>query len=100
MSSSILAQLAQLRSLLDTMEIELGLSGLSRNERDVLLAFYSETNPETGLCSSEKARSHPTMRNLSQPTFHRVLRRLVAEGYLEKPDDMPIGLYRLPDKIP
>lgn len=100
MADSILAQIAQLRTLLDTMEVELGLTKLSRNERDVLLAFYSATDRDTGLCSSERARQHQTMRNLSQPTFHRTLRKLVAGGYLEKPDGMPAGLYRQPKHLP
>ncbi len=93
MDRSIYAQLAQLRGLLHEMESDLGFGTLSRNERDVLLAFHAVS--ESGHCTTEQVRAQPTMHELSQPTFHRALKKLIEKGFIEKSPDLPHGTYRL-----
>ena len=92
-------QLAMLRRMLHEMELDLGLALLSRNERDVLLAFHDlaeRDNAGLASCSTDLVRGHPTLRTMSQPTFHRTLRKLVAKGLVQRSDELPLGVYRLP----
>ena len=83
------------------MEQSLGFEGLTRKERDILLAFYANaTNDQSfGLVSStDRVRAHPTLESVSQPTFHRALRRLLERGLVERPDGLPAGMYAVPHK--
>lgn len=103
MFRGIMAQLAQLRDLLHAMEAEVGLSDLTPNERDVLLACYANLfADESGdmVCHTDSVRRHPTVERLSQPTFHRTLKRLVERGFVFKSDHWPLGVYsvRTPPK--
>jgi DNA-binding MarR family transcriptional regulator len=93
MDQTIFAQIAQLRILLHNMETDLGLSTLSRNEKDIFLAFCAASN--AGTCTTERVRAQPTVRDVSQPTFHRALKRLIEKGFIEKSDDLPHGAYRI-----
>lgn len=96
---SMLVQLAHLRDVLHQMEEQLGFEGLTRKERDILLAFYANsTNDDTfGLVSStDRVRAHPTLESVSQPTFHRALRRLLERGLVERPEGLPAGMYKIP----
>lgn len=96
MVRGIVAQLAQLRDLLHAMEAEVGLSDLTPNERDVLLAcfahLYTDENGDT-VCQTDAVRRHPTVARLSQPTFHRTLKRLMERGYVHKSESWPLGVY-------
>ena len=83
------------------MEQSLGFEGLTRKERDILLAFYANatTDQSFGLVSStDRVRAHPTLESVSQPTFHRALRRLLERGLVERPDGLPAGMYAVPHK--
>lgn len=91
-----MTQLSQLRDVLYAMEDEVGLADLTPNERDVLLACYANLySDETGdkVCHSDAVRRHPTVARLSQPTFHRTLKRLVERGLVCKKDHWPLGVY-------
>lgn len=73
---------------------------LSRNERDILLAFHANAikDPKRGvLGTTDRVRVHPTVQHMSQPTFHRTLKRLVNRGFVRHAEDLPNGTYRLED---
>jgi len=100
MLKGAMSQLSQLRDLLYAMEYELGLTELTATERDVLLAFYAHAQPDMSgrmVCRTEPVRKHPTICRVSQPTFHRTLRRLLDRGLIERSDERRIGEYLLPD---
>lgn len=97
---SILIQLAQLRDVLHQMEHDLGLEGLNRKERDILLAFYANASRDEAhgfVSSTDRVRAHPTLESVSQPTFHRALRRLLERGLVERHDALPAGVYAIPN---
>ena len=99
MGTSILVQLAQLRDMLDRMERDLGLDKLSPNERDILLACYANARAEDGIgtvFSTDVVRTHPTVQRISQPTFHRTLRKLRERGFVDRSPELPAGVYLLP----
>ncbi|GAB5435608.1 helix-turn-helix domain-containing protein [Falsiruegeria mediterranea] len=99
MSAGIFAQIAQLRDLLNTMERDLGIDKLSPNERDVLLAFYANAwcdGDDRPVCTTDVVREHPTVQRISQPTFHRTLKKLVEKGLVLQDRSLGAGLYALP----
>ncbi|SNR33563.1 hypothetical protein [Puniceibacterium sediminis] len=80
------------------MEHDSGLMDLTRNERDILLAFHANavTDPEQGMLgSTDKVRLHPTVVHMSQPTFHRTLKRLINRGFVRHVQGLPSGTYKL-----
>lgn len=94
-----MVQLAHLRDVLHQMEESLGFEGLTRKERDILLAFYANASSDDafGLISStDRVRAHPTLESVSQPTFHRALRRLLEQGLVKRPEGLPAGMYAIP----
>jgi hypothetical protein len=96
MRHALLAQLAQLIEVVDAMQSDLGLSDLSTSERTVLLAVCATAqDTDEGLIGrTEAAREHPIARKMSQPTFHRALRRLIQRDLVCKSDRGP-GHYRI-----
>lgn len=95
---SIMIQLAHLRDVLHQMEENLGFEGLTRKERDILLAFYANATPDETfgfVSSTDRVRAHPTLESVSQPTFHRALRRLIERGLVERPQGLPAGMYAI-----
>lgn len=99
MYSSVWSRVAKLRDVLHLVERDLGLDHLTPNERDILLAFYANASPEPeiGLVSTtERVLSHPTVKRISQPTFHRTLRKLLAKGLIRQTETCPVGTYLLP----
>ncbi len=96
MVRGILTRLSQLRDLLHAMEVEVGLADLTPNERDVLLACYANLYSDSAgdtVCHTDAVRKHPTVARLSQPTFHRTLKRLLERGLVCKQDHWPLGVY-------
>lgn len=91
---SCVANLAQLRELLQKMEGELGLCELSHNERDVLYAVHREIAVE-GVARTERIRENPLARGMSQPTFHRVLKSLLEKGLVQMAPNRKNGVYIL-----
>ena len=103
MNFKVLGQIAQLRALLEEMEREFGLRELSRNERDIILAFCrcaKDGADGEGVCSTETVRAQPIINEISQPTFHRTLKQLVKRGLIERCQGLPMGLYRLTNLVP
>ncbi|WP_181892949.1 hypothetical protein [Falsiruegeria mediterranea] len=83
------------------MEQDLGIDKLSPNERDILLAFHAnawETSDKQTVCSTELVREHPTVQRISQPTFHRTLRKLLDKGFITPARDVAFGVYALPQE--
>ncbi|QJF51819.1 hypothetical protein [Roseobacter ponti] len=76
--------LSNLRSLLRSMERDLGLDDLSQAELDVFLAAQSiATLPEDVITSTEM-RHHDLVAPFPPATYHRALRALVDRGLLKK----------------
>ncbi|PWK60811.1 hypothetical protein [Roseicyclus mahoneyensis] len=95
---SLIAQLSNLRKVVHDMEVDLGLAALERKERDILLAFFaaSTKDPDHGIIArTDTVRQHPTVRDISQPTFHRALRRLIERGMIRRLPQLPAGTYHL-----
>ncbi|WP_415402121.1 MarR family transcriptional regulator [Tateyamaria sp. SN3-11] len=80
------------------MEHDIGLNTLTRNERDIFLAFCAcikDTGGGDATCSTDTVRANPIVADISQPTFHRTLRQLISRGLLERCEGAPMGRYRL-----
>jgi predicted transcriptional regulator len=83
------------------MERDFGLYDLSRNERDIILAFCELTRDDPTReqeCTTEKVRTSPIVRDISRPTFHRALKQLIERGMIERGEDVRMGVYRLTPK--
>ena len=96
MQTGIFGNLAQFLDTVDQALTDLGLGDLNATERSVLFAMTaSVAREQDGLpvCHIEQARAHRLARQISQPTFHRNLRRLVARGLVEKTDGLAPGEY-------
>ena len=101
MNHRILCQISRLRAVLDEMEQDFGLRDLSRNERDIILAFCELTRDHpTGVsdCTTESVRSSPIVSEISRPTFHRALKQLIERGLIERGEAPRMGIYRLTEK--
>lgn len=101
MNHRTLCQISRLRAVLDEMERDFGLRDLSRNERDIILAFCELTRDDpTGEqeCTTENVRASPIVRDISRPTFHRALKNLIERGMIERGPDLRMGVYRLTSK--
>lgn len=66
------------------MELELGLDGLSGVERDVLLVAHTLSAEPGAPVASDKIRNHALIQSIAQATYHRALRTLLDQGFLEK----------------
>lgn len=86
---------AQLRELLIGMEQELGLDDLSQNEKDVFYAAQSVLGGKRDVAKSDEIRNHILVRSMTQPTFHRSLKSLVAKGLLDHAPNTKAGSYIL-----
>ncbi|MCC6007381.1 MAG: MarR family transcriptional regulator [Rhodobacteraceae bacterium] len=76
-----LDRLAELRARLMRMEEELGLSALSRTERDLLYSAR-EVADDKGRLTSADLRDHRLVASLPPASFHRALRALLEHGHL------------------
>ena len=88
-----LERLAQLRELLSKMEVEMGLDGLSRFERDILYALRALSINGQPVVSKD-LRCHALTSAMSQPTYHRALRELLVRGHIVNVDGQR-GLYTM-----
>ena len=84
---------AQLREIVMTMERDLGLTALSHNEKEVLYAVQSVLAVSDSIAKSDEIRSHDLVQDMSQPTFHRALKSLLARGLLRHAPDTKAGSY-------
>ncbi|MCI5039415.1 MULTISPECIES: hypothetical protein [Donghicola] len=89
-------QLAAMRELLYQLEQDMGLDDMSQNEKDILYAFHmlAESKAECDV-HSESIRSHNTVRAMKHATYHRTLKRLLDQGFIEHAPQRKTGLYRL-----
>ncbi len=78
--------LFNLKSILRSMEQDLGLDELSGTELDVLLVAQSLTRKVGDVVTSHDIRSHRFIEMFAPATFHRALRGLVDRGLLRKAD--------------
>lgn len=98
MNTGILGDLARLADTVHSALISLELDDLSPNERAVLFALTAVCSRQVDalpVCHTEDARAHKLTRQMSQPTFHRNLRRLIARGLVIKVDGLSPGEYAL-----
>ena len=84
---------AQLRALLLGMERDLGLGDLSQNEKDVFYAVQSVIAASNGVARSDDIKSHSLVFDMTQPTFHRSLKNLIARGLLAHAPRTKAGSY-------
>lgn len=87
--------LAKLRGVMWDMEVDLGLTNLSQNERDVLYAFHALTSKSKECVTSEEVRSEQHIKGMAHATFHRCLTKLLALGYIERAPKTKSKLYRV-----
>ena len=76
--------LCNLRSLLRTMERDLGLDDLSSTELDIFLAAQSLGGKCDDVITTTELRAHELVASFPPATYHRGLRALVERGYLNK----------------
>jgi hypothetical protein len=84
---------AQLRALLLGMERDLGLGDLSQNEKDVFYAIQSVIANSEGIARSDDIKGHSLVFEMTQPTFHRSLKNLLARGLLSHAPSTKAGSY-------
>jgi len=92
-----LEQYAALKSMLQAMEQDLGLTELSSSEKAILSAMSSLQGAleASEYVSSRNLKSHPLCAPLPNPTFFRGLAGLLDKQYLVLPKGRSKGVYRL-----
>lgn len=85
-------RLAALRSMLLSMEHEVGLDVLSEGQRDVYYAACLSSDSRN-LVQSDDLRSHPMLNRIPRSTFFRLLKELVSCGYLAPAGSPRSGQY-------
>lgn len=83
-----------LRQALKLAEADLGLSGLSERERELIYGAVAVSD-EGGCFSSDELRVSEYGSGLPHSTYHRMLRRLASQGFIEKADGRERNSYRL-----
>ncbi|WP_425050497.1 hypothetical protein [Psychromarinibacter sp. S121] len=83
----------ELREMLLQLETDMGLSTLSRIERDVLLAAHSLSPAPGHVVSSTELRDHQLVQPVPQATFYRAVRTLLGLGLLERAADTRARAY-------
>ena len=78
-----LKSIFELRNMLHQMENDTGMGGLTRTERDVLLAAHVLTAVLGDSVETDQIRGHNLIDSLSPATYHRALRSLLEQGFLE-----------------
>ncbi|MCH1542302.1 MAG: hypothetical protein L7U45_04525 [Alphaproteobacteria bacterium] len=94
---SQLEQYAALKSMLHSMEKDLGLTKLSSAEKAILSAMSSLQGglEEGDYVYSRNLKLHALCTDLPNPTFFRGLSGLLAKQYLVLPEGRAKGVYRL-----
>jgi hypothetical protein len=85
-------RLAALRSMLISMESEVGLDVLSEGQRDLYYAACLSAD-EQYLVQSDDLRAHPMLQRMPRSTFFRLLRELISFGYLAPAGSPRSGKY-------
>lgn len=87
-----LSVFAELRKLLINMEEDLGLTGLTRVERDLYHACR-DISSEDGSFASSELRAHRLVANVAPATFHRALKRLIEIGFVKRAGNSVVKNY-------
>lgn len=87
--------LCNLRSLLRTMEHDLGLDDLSSTELDIFLAAQCIDEGNGSTITTNELRTHELVSHFPPATYHRGLRALVERGYLKKAEGAKTKSYLL-----
>lgn len=98
MNTGAFGKISALMEEIDMILSTLGLDDLTTNERAVLFAMTAAAvrhDAGVPICHTEGARRHRLVRHISQPTFHRNLRKLHDRGLIEKGDGLSAGEYRI-----
>jgi DNA-binding MarR family transcriptional regulator len=86
--------MVELRHLLADLESRYAPVDLKQQELDIIYVMYKvQQDSPNGIASSEAVRKSPILSDMSQPTYNRVLKRLVALGHVEKVSHQ-LGGYR------
>ena len=78
------ATLLNLRTLLHSMEHDLGLDDLSQAELDIFLVAQSMARKIGDVVTSNDIRTHDLVKSCAPATYHRALRTLLERGFLRK----------------
>ena len=76
---TILKNIISLRAMLEGMEISVGLSELSENQKSLYLAGEA-CRSEGNIITTADLISHPFTSSMSRPTFFRTMRSLEERG--------------------
>jgi predicted transcriptional regulator len=87
-----IAKLTELKKLMMSMELALGLDDLSKIERDVYCAACELTD-ESGRVKTMAMLEHTFILDVSRPTFFRALKSLVKKGLLSNNRETVRGWY-------
>lgn len=75
------------------MERDIGLDELSAIEKDILLAAHSLTANKNDVVASQQIRCHALVEAMAPASFHRALRSLLEQGFLERAGDSKAKSY-------
>jgi hypothetical protein len=92
MKQDLVKKIIFLKRALDDMEHEIGLSSLSRGEKNVYLAAQASKSQD-GLVQTKQILKHSFTQKMSRPTFFRALKSIEARGLLSYADDKKAGLF-------
>ena len=92
-----LSYLAQLNLLVRSVEVDLGISEVTPNEKAILSAVSLLLNGKSTEVSVQQLLEHELVKGIPKPTVYRGLRSLVNTGLLEK---VRFGRYSIPDLQP
>ncbi|OSQ42801.1 hypothetical protein MGEO_20290 [Marivita geojedonensis] len=98
--TSVLSALYELRSMLRTMEQDVGIEDLSCAELDVLLAAFAVTKMPGDAVTSDRIRHHDLAADIPQATYHRVLKSLLKRGLIDKAPGYKAGRYVVRGEFP
>lgn len=82
----------ELRKLLLGMEKDLGLGHLSQNEKDVFYAVMSVISDRNGVAKSDEIKNHDLVADMTQPTFHRCLKKSCQNEIIRSCSKHEIGI--------
>ena len=85
-------KLASLRSALHLMERDLGLDDLSGTQRDVYYAA-NLLSDECGEFTTSQLHEHALTKDISRPTFFRILKSLLQKRLIVQAGSKRSGLY-------
>jgi len=87
--------LAELLEMVAGLERDLGLSGYSSLERDVLVVIGVLTERGVTEVRTEAIAAHPLVAGVPRSSLHRALRALLDRGVIRHPDGTKAGRYLL-----